>query len=206
MEGAQNRQLQYKKPTFSGLKGQQKRSGVAGASAGPCFLKWSPKPSICNTKNPTFSYASGQILDLGASRVFGRSEQGLRPDWGRSQGGPRKVSGGFQRVQAGFRVPETFPESGSNCQKEGVPGGPRGSQGGPRGFPEQGVSKTGQNNDRRQNRCRPPLDRPRQGGVPGICQPGPQTPGGVPPRPPQKTLQHINGRRFGVLITLGLTP
>ena len=37
MEGAQNRQLQYKKPTFSGLKGQQKRSGVAGASAGPCF-------------------------------------------------------------------------------------------------------------------------------------------------------------------------
>ena len=37
MEGAQNRQLQYQKPTFSGLKGQQKRSGVAGASAGPCF-------------------------------------------------------------------------------------------------------------------------------------------------------------------------
>ena len=34
MEGAQ---LQYQKPTFSGLKGQQKRSGVAGASAGPCF-------------------------------------------------------------------------------------------------------------------------------------------------------------------------
>ena len=37
MEGAQNRQLQYQKPTFSGLKWQQKRSGVAGASAGPCF-------------------------------------------------------------------------------------------------------------------------------------------------------------------------
>ena len=32
MEGAQNRQLQYQKPTFSGLKGQQKRLGVAGAS------------------------------------------------------------------------------------------------------------------------------------------------------------------------------
>ena len=73
MEGAQNRQLQYKKPTFSGLKGQQKRSGVAGASAGPCFLRW--RVSICNTKKPTFSYASGQILDLGASRVLGRSER-----------------------------------------------------------------------------------------------------------------------------------
>ena len=51
MEGAQNHQVQYQKPTFSGLKGQQKRSGVAG-----------PRPALLfEMENRRFSYASGQM-------------------------------------------------------------------------------------------------------------------------------------------------
>ena len=80
MEGAQNRQLQYEKPTFSGLKGQQKRSGVAGASAGPLLFKMEGAQNrrFAILKNPHFLTRLGKSWISGASRVFGRSEQGLR--------------------------------------------------------------------------------------------------------------------------------
>ena len=89
---AQNRQLQYKKPTFSGLKGQQKRSGVAGASAGPCFLKWRvPKTVDLQYKKTHIFYASGQSQrSLGGCQKVWEAPQGVS---GGSQGGPSKVSG-----------------------------------------------------------------------------------------------------------------
>ena len=105
----------------------------------------------------------------GPQKVFRRVSGGL----GRSQGGPRGVPGGSQ---GGPR---------------GVPGG---SQGGPRGVPESvGVPEKDKpkNNNRRQNRCRSPPGPAPAGGVPGICQPGPQTPpGGTPLTPVKNTKRH----------------
>ena len=68
MEGAQNRQLQYQKSIFSGLKGQQKRSGVVGASAGPCFDR-GPRGSQ-EVRGP------GRSLGRHKGGVSGGSQQG----------------------------------------------------------------------------------------------------------------------------------
>ena len=110
-------------------------------------------------------------------------------------GGPKGVPGGGSQVAVAREDPQKVfrgvPE-GPRAVPGGSQGGPRGvpggSQGGPRGVPGgsqkvSGVPEKGKpkNNDRRQNRCRSPPGPAPAGGVPGICQPGPQTlSGGTP--------------------------
>ena len=55
MEGAQNHQVQYQKPTFSGLKGQQKRSGVAGPRPALLFEMENRRFSLRVWANETLS-------------------------------------------------------------------------------------------------------------------------------------------------------
>ena len=109
-------------------------------------------------KKPTFSYASGQILDLGASRVFGRSEQGLRP------------------CQLSFRVRLELWSGGLiNPELWGVLGGPRRGFRAPRQVGFQGGSQGGGSGSRRFFRqvalIRDATDRWRPSkGVPGRSQ------------------------------------
>ena len=114
MEGAQNRQLQHQKPTFSGLKGQQKRSGVAGASAGPCFsmLKQNIAGESQAGRGPQKN-AGGFTRVAGRSQRVGGSQDGLAS--GRVATKNQKCSnfGDIFRVQQGgfsrfFRIFQCF--------------------------------------------------------------------------------------------------
>ena len=127
MEGAQNRQLQYQKPTFSGLKGQQKRSGVAG----PAFSML--KQNIAG-ESPKQGGGPRRVREV-ATRVAGRSQQVGGRQGGLASGGTKNQK--CSNCEDIFRGPrrsqkrlQTGPKagSGSPLQKRADAQGLRRSQ------------------------------------------------------------------------------
>ena len=135
-----------------------------------------------------------EVPGRGPTRSVPKSDQAEAGPERRSQGGPKKSP---RREEGQFRGQESQDDGQGRDSKNtfrgqgGVPGGsqagPKGVPGGSQGGPRAQVQFQGFLHTKKAFFCRlPPTPAQKEGGSLESGSPGPQTPRGVPPRPPPK--------------------